>query len=101
MAHKARVIQYTKRDGSPRLEYWCVDDSGTIRTCSPGRWHRVDLPDHTPLERLEKCAEMRLRATRWTQFNRQVDDNATMRQWREHGETATLVRLCEHHGITV
>ena len=104
MAHKSRLIEYTKR-GDKRMLYAIISDDGTIKTCSPKRWHCIDLPDHTPHDRLGQCAELRLRATRWQQFNRQVEDNALLREWGHGGvvdmRPAGLISLCEHHGILV
>ena len=100
MPYKKRAITYYKREGNPRIEYWVVDDSDRITTCSPTKWHRVALPDQTTLETLAKCADIRYRATQ-KQFNKQVDDNAWLRNNPPPAGVNRMVHLCQHVGITV
>jgi hypothetical protein len=95
MPHKARLPTYTKA-GERRIIYAAIDDTGTVKTMSPIVWHRLALDDTTPPSIAEEAARMRLKATRWTSFGRQVDDNTMSRQWPE-GERCR--KLCDMHGI--
>ena len=91
---KQRSIQYSKRDGNPRIEYWIVDAEGFISTCPPRAWHKIDLPDETEPSVLEKAASMRLAHVR-NQFKHRVEDNQLMRD-----KGMSIFEVCEHHGIT-
>lgn len=96
--HKKRVIQYTKRDCNEFAEYWVIDADGGIATCSPARWHRVNLPDETDPATLEKVARMRYIKVR-TQFNKQVDDNTWLRANPPPPGIGHHAHLCQHLGI--
>ena len=78
MTHKQRSIQYSKREGNERVEYWVVNDDGIISTCAPRSWHALKLEDKTSPTTMEKVAMMRYKSQR-KQFRDQVDDNAWLR----------------------
>lgn len=97
MTYKTRAIQY-KRDGTERYEHQIIDDAEFIKTCSPTVWHKVNLPDMTPPDTLERCAKLRYIATR-TQFNQRVVDYLWLRAANAGDKPHTA--LCAHLGIRV
>ena len=51
-------IQYSKRAGNPRIEFWLQDDRDVIKTIRPQQWLALDLPDTTTDYAYTKAAQM-------------------------------------------
>lgn len=97
MSYKKRAIQYTRREGKARLEYWVVSDDGTIRSCAPQPWHALKLEDQTTSTTMEAAARLRYLAAN-RQVRDLVDDNAWLRA-ASVPEGTRYQSLCAHVGI--
>jgi hypothetical protein len=96
LAYKVRVLDYPKRGDEPRPSYWLVDENDYMTKVSPAKWQHIKLEDRTSASVAEQIAGMRLRATRWKQFNKRVEDNSLARDWPTDKRHRML---CEYHNI--
>lgn len=98
MTYKQRTI-VCRKDGTDRVEYWVVDDSGTVKTCAPIAWLKLNLEDRTTDRTAERVAELRYKSDRSKRpFGRRVDDNLWARE-NKIPENLLYRTLCNQFGI--
>jgi len=94
---KKRAITYN-RDCEERVEYWVINQNGSISKCAPTVWHRINLPDTSSLPSVETAARLRYKKVQ-TQFNKQVDDNTWLRTNPPLDAAKRYQHLCDHLNI--
>lgn len=93
---KRRFVEYSKRDGNPRITY-AVTDGEFIKYISPRAFQHLPLPDTTPESTLETAATLRYKAER-KRFGDQIEDSRWLRE-NPVPDSARYRALCARAGI--
>lgn len=92
---KTRAI-ICKRDGDNRIEYWVLEPDGSVTTCAPNVWLKLNLTDATTPREMERCAEIRAREfLKKRPFGVRVDLN----RWERETNPPPAMRyqaICNH-----